>query len=53
MIKFFISFFLLTDLDAVFNGPYWSLFVKLQHIFEIEMEKTNSENCQYCVHLQK
>ena len=26
----FISFLLLTDLDAVFNGLYWSSYVKLQ-----------------------
>ena len=26
----FISFLFLTDLDAVFNGLYWSLYVKLQ-----------------------
>ena len=28
--QIFISFLLLTDLDAVFNGLYWSLYVKLQ-----------------------
>ena len=28
--QIFISFLLLTDLDVVFNGLYWSLFVKLQ-----------------------
>ena len=29
MIKFLLVF-VLTDLDAVFNGLYWSLYVKLQ-----------------------
>ena len=28
--QIFISFLFLTDLDAVFNGLYWSLYVKLQ-----------------------
>ena len=39
----FVSFLLLTDLDAVFNGLYGSLYVKLQ------VETTNNNpKCEEC-----